>query len=122
MLSSGNEAVLLLKGPDSLLDSQLKSTFITPEGGGEEVRVRFSFKARSTSRFQIVELEFEDVSEYGFYHKKFTPLHTVASLKLLQLPGGDYYISLDPDEATEDASLRDQNFVRARHLLARLNP
>ncbi len=62
-------------------------------------------------------IRFRDVVEYSFYHHKDYDFYNVERLKFFK-DGSEFYISLDPDEATSMKSESDNDFIVCRELNA----
>jgi len=119
VIAKDGAVIELLKGKNTLLDSVLVS-FCVHEQAGEPV-VSFLFKMRGSSDFIRIKITFFDVVEYSFYYSCKSIFYNVETLRFLVTQDNNFYLSLDPDESQIDPSDADQDFIKARSVLAEVS-
>lgn len=97
---------------NSLLDTRLEEIIINTDKSGE-LQIMLTFvNFRRGSDFKRVQILFQNVEEFSFYHSEDYNFYNVENYKLLK-SGGKIYISLDPDESTISRSKDDLDFILA---------
>jgi hypothetical protein len=118
MPSSSNTAEIIvnLQGEDSLRDTVLVGIDVKQHDW--DAIVSLMFMPRIKSRYSELQLVFYDIEVFSFYFDKGHIFHNVEDMKLLSLPSGSVYLTLDPEPGSmvvADPSLlfphSDDNFV-----------
>ena len=108
------EALLYLKGDNSLLDSHISGIHIYAQD--DSVMVDVSFVMRESSAFKLVTLKFIECTEYYMSYTSDLTFYIVESLKFTQEKDGTFYISLDPYDAQELPSEEDGDVIIANSI------
>lgn len=110
---TGNENIVsILKGKNSLLDTNLIEINIKNDENGEVSIILAFSNFRKTSDFKTIRIEFSEVEEFHFGHNSNHHFYNVESYKLLIIDNKTY-ISLDPADSTNFHSSEDLDYILA---------
>ncbi len=95
----------------SLIDSKIESIKIFSENDLLNISVSLLMGQ------QRLEISFEDVVEYGFYHNDKHIFYNVEDYKFEFIEETkEYYISFDPYSSKEQADNRDKDFIKSKKI------
>ena len=108
------ESVLIEE--NSLLDTVIDKIWVCRNPKGNvEIKLTFS-NFRINSRFERIQLIFDDVVRFYFCHGEEHIFYIVSNYKFMQLADGVFYLSLDPDNSTEQLSDDDLDYIYSKKL------
>lgn len=110
-----NTAKEIFINDDSLISTSIEEIkFNKDELGETQIQITISGFSKK-SKFSKIGLLFNNIVEFNFYYNSDYIFYNIEAYKLIYFDN-QIYLSLDPEESTDDKSENDSDFILAKRL------
>jgi hypothetical protein len=116
LIASDMELIKKLTNENSILDSMLEKIVIQKDDD-DVLFIDLVLNMRSSSKYKKIVIRMKDVTEYGFYYRSEYLFYYIERFKFFKRKDNVFYISLDPEDDSDEISGSDQDFVVSNKII-----
>jgi hypothetical protein len=116
LIASDMELIKKLTNENSILDSMLEKIVIQKDDD-DILFIDLVLNMRSSSKYKKIVIRMKDVAEYGFYYSSEYLFYYIERFKFFKRKDNAFYISLDPEDDSDEISESDQDFIVSNKII-----